>query len=153
MPSLSLTRLQQVIDRFEEVEARMGATSDSKEIITLSKEHAELRPVVEKARELMAARRGLEEALALAGSGDAEMAALAQMEVEDLKERLPALEQDMQILLLPKDVDDKANVVLEVRAGTGGAAGRPGNPYPRKPSAIGRAGDGLFASVPASHAE
>ena len=120
MSSLSLTRLQQVIDRFEEVEARMGATSDSKEIITLSKEHSELRPIVEKARELMAARRGLEEALALAGSGDADMAALAQMEVDDLKERLPALEQDMQILLLPKDVDDKANVVLEVRAGTGG---------------------------------
>ena len=120
MSSLSLTRLQQVIDRFEEVEARMGATSDSKEIITLSKEHSELRPIVEKARELMAARRGLDEALALAGSGDAEMAALAQMEVDDLKERLPALEQDMQILLLPKDVDDKANVVLEVRAGTGG---------------------------------
>jgi peptide chain release factor 1 len=109
-----------VIDRFEEVEARMGATSDSKEIITLSKEHSELRPIVEKARELMAARRGLDEALALAGSGDADMAALAQMEVDDLKERLPALEQDMQILLLPKDVDDKANVVLEVRAGTGG---------------------------------
>ena len=120
MASLSLTRLQQVIDRFEEVEARMGATSDSKEIITLSKEHSELRPIVEKARELMAARRGLDEALALAGSGDADMAALAQMEVDDLKERLPALEQDMQILLLPKDVDDKANVVLEVRAGTGG---------------------------------
>ena len=120
MSSLSLTRLQQVIDRFEEVEARMGATSDSKEIITLSKEHSELRPIVEKARELMAARRGLEEALALAGSGDADMAALAQMEVDDLKERLPTLEQDMQILLLPKDVDDKANVVLEVRAGTGG---------------------------------
>jgi peptide chain release factor 1 len=120
MSSLSLTRLQQVIDRFEEVEARMGATSDSKEIITLSKEHSELRPIVEKARELMAARRGLDEALALAGSGDADMAALAQMEVDDLKERLPALEQDMQILLLPKDVDDKANVVLEVRAGTGG---------------------------------
>jgi peptide chain release factor 1 len=120
MSSLSLKRLQQVIDRFEEVEARMGATSDSKEIITLSKEHSELRPIVEKARELMAARRGLDEALALAGSGDADMAALAQMEVDDLKERLPTLEQDMQILLLPKDVDDKANVVLEVRAGTGG---------------------------------
>jgi peptide chain release factor 1 len=120
MSSLSLTRLQQVIDRFEEVEARMGATSDSKEIITLSKEHSELRPIVEKARELMAARLGLDEALALAGSGDADMAALAQIEVDDLKERLPTLEQDMQILLLPKDVDDKANVVLEVRAGTGG---------------------------------
>ncbi len=120
MSSLSLTRLQQVIDRFEEVEARMGATSDSREIITLSKEHSELRPIVEKARELMAARRGFDEALALAGSGDADMAALAQAEVEDLRQRLPALEQDVQILLLPKDVDDKANVVLEVRAGTGG---------------------------------
>ncbi len=120
MSSLSLTRLQQVIDRFEEVEARMGATSDSKEIITLSKEHSELRPVVEKARELLAARRGLTEAEALAASGDPEMVDLARMEIEDLKDQLPALEQAMQILLLPKDVDDKANVVLEVRAGTGG---------------------------------
>jgi len=48
------------------------------------------------------------------------MADLARMEIEELKDQLPALEQDMQILLLPKDVDDKANVVLEVRAGTGG---------------------------------
>jgi peptide chain release factor 1 len=98
----------------------MGATSDSKEIITLSKEHSELRPVVEKARELLAARRGLADAEALAGSGDPEMADLARMEIGDLKDQLPALEQAMQILLLPKDVDDKANVVLEVRAGTGG---------------------------------
>ena len=120
MASLSLTRLQQVIDRYEEVEARMGATSDSKEIITLSKEHSELRPVVAKARDLLAARKGLEEAEALASAGDAEMADLARMEIESLKDQLPALEQDMQILLLPKDVDDKANVVLEVRAGTGG---------------------------------
>lgn len=120
MASLSLTRLQQVIDRYEEVEARMGATSDSKEIITLSKEHSELRPVVEKARELLAARRGLKDAEALAAAGDPEMAELAWMEIEELKDQLPALEQAMQILLLPKDVDDTANVVLEVRAGTGG---------------------------------
>jgi peptide chain release factor 1 len=120
MSSLSLTRLQQVIDRFEEVEARMGATADSKEIIALSKEHAELRPVVEKARELLAARRGLVEAEAMITSGDADMADLARLEIEDLKERLPALEQEMQVLLLPKDVDDKADIVLEVRAGTGG---------------------------------
>jgi peptide chain release factor 1 len=120
MSSLSVTRLQQVIDRFEEVEARMGATSDSKEIIALSKEHSELRPVVEKARELLSARRGLQEAETLAASGDAEMADLARMEIEELKDRLPDLEQAMQVLLLPKDVDDKANIVLEVRAGTGG---------------------------------
>jgi peptide chain release factor 1 len=120
MASVSLSRLQQVIDRFEEVEARMGATSDSAEIIALSKEHSELRPVVEKARELLGARAGLAEAEQLAASGDREMAELAQMEIEDLKERLPVLEQEMQVLLLPKDVDDKADIVLEVRAGTGG---------------------------------
>ncbi|MFN7179119.1 peptide chain release factor 1 [Hyphomonas sp.] len=120
MASLSHSRLQQVIDRFEEVEARMGATSDSAEIIALSKEHSELRPVVTKARELLAARLGLSDAEALAASGDREMAELARMEIEELKQRLPDLEQEMQILLLPKDVDDKADIVLEVRAGTGG---------------------------------
>lgn len=120
MSALSQMRLQQVIDRFEEVEARMGATSDSSEIITLSKEHAELRPVVEKARVLMSTRKGLTEAEAMLSSGDREMAELAAMEIEDLRERLPVLEQEMQILLLPKDVDDKADIVLEVRAGTGG---------------------------------
>ena len=120
MSALSQMRLQQVIDRFEEVEARMGATSDSGEIITLSKEHADLRPVVEKARALMAARQGLKDAEALISSGDKEMAELAEMEIEDLRERLPVLEQEMQVLLLPKDVDDKADIVLEVRAGTGG---------------------------------
>jgi len=120
MATLSLSRLQQVVDRFEQVEARMGATTETDEIIALSKEHSELKPVVDKAREVMTARKGLEEAQALASSGDAEMAELAQMEIEDIKDRLPDLEQEMQVLLLPKDVDDAANIVLEVRAGTGG---------------------------------
>jgi peptide chain release factor 1 len=120
MSSLSVTRLQQVIDRFEEVEARMGATSDSKEIIALSKEHSELRPVVEKARQVLTARRGLADAQALEAAGDSEMAELARMEIQEIKDILPALEQEMQILLLPKDVDDKADIVLELRAGTGG---------------------------------
>lgn len=120
MSSLSVTRLQQVIDRFEEVEARMGATSDSKEIIALSKEHSELRPVVEKARQVLTARRGLADAQALEAAGDSEMAELARMEIQQIKDTLPALEQEMQILLLPKDVDDKADIVLELRAGTGG---------------------------------
>ncbi|CAN0585325.1 unnamed protein product, partial [Laminaria digitata] len=122
MATLSLSRLQQVVDRFEQVEARMGATTETDEIIALSKEHSELKPVVDKAREVMTARKGLEEAQALASSGDAEMAELAQMEIEDIKDRLPDLEQEMQVLLLPKDVDDAANIVLEVRAGTGGDA-------------------------------
>ena len=120
MATVSHSRLEQVIERFDEVEARMGATTDTNEIIALSKEHAELKPVVAKAKELISARDGLEEAQALAGSDDAEMAELAQLEIEELKDRLPELEQEVQLLLLPKDVDDKANIVLEVRAGTGG---------------------------------
>lgn len=120
MASISNSRLQQVIDRFEEVEARMGATSDTAEIIALSKEHAELKPVVEKAKDLLNSRHGLEEAEVLAAGSDKDMAELAEMEIEELKERLPGLEQEMQILLLPKDVDDAADIVLEIRAGTGG---------------------------------
>ncbi|MCA8899917.1 MAG: PCRF domain-containing protein, partial [Hyphomonas sp.] len=120
MARISDTRLEQVIDRFDEVEARMGAATETAEIIALSKEHAELKPVVEKARELTAARKGLIEAEALVGGADKDMAELAEMEIEELKEKLPDLEQEMQILLLPKDVDDAADIVLELRAGTGG---------------------------------
>jgi peptide chain release factor 1 len=120
MATISPSRLQQVIDRFEQVEARMGATTETAEIIALSKEHSDLKPVVDKARELMAARKELKEAEALVASGDPDMAELARDEVEELKDRLPPLEQQVQVLLLPKDVDDKADIVIELRAGTGG---------------------------------
>ncbi|WP_430403955.1 peptide chain release factor 1 [Hyphomonas sp.] len=120
MATISPSRLQQVIDRFDQVEARMGAATETAEIISLSKEHAELKPVVDKARELMSARREFSEAEALVSSGDPDMVELARAEVEDLKDRLPALEQEVQVLLLPKDVDDKADIVMELRAGTGG---------------------------------
>ena len=121
MSTVSETRLAQVIDRFEEVEARMGVASDADEIIALSKEHSELKPVAAKARELSEARAGLVEAEALVAAGDdPEMAELAREEIEEIKGRLPALEKEVQLLLLPKDQDDAANIVLEVRAGTGG---------------------------------
>lgn len=114
------SRLEQVIERYEEVEARMGATTDGDEIVALSREHAELRPVVEAARELLNMRAGLIEAEAMTKGEDADMAELAQEEANDLRARLPDAEAAMQLLLLPKDADDKANIVLEIRAGTGG---------------------------------
>ena len=120
MATISPSRLQQVIDRFEQVEARMGAATETAEIIALSREHSDLKPVVDKARELMSARKQLSEAEALVASGDPDMAELARDEVEELKDLLPALEQEVQVLLLPKDVDDKADIVIELRAGTGG---------------------------------
>ncbi|MEL7128467.1 MAG: peptide chain release factor 1 [Pseudomonadota bacterium] len=120
MPTIPAYRLEQVIDRFEEVEARMGVATEADEIIALSKEHADLKPVAEKARELADLRKGLVEAEALVAGEDADMAELAREEMETLKAQLPDLEKDVQLLLLPKDADDNASIVLEVRAGTGG---------------------------------
>jgi peptide chain release factor 1 len=114
------SRLEQVIERYEEVEARMGATTDGDEIVALSREHADLKPVVDAARELISMREGFAEAEAMMKSDDPDMVELAEEEFNDLKERIPAAEQAMQLLLLPKDSDDKANIVLEIRAGTGG---------------------------------
>jgi peptide chain release factor 1 len=114
------SRLEQVIERFEEVEARMGATTDGDEIVALSREHADLKPVVDAARDLISMREGFTEAETMMKSDDADMVELAEEEYNDLKERIPAAEQAMQLLLLPKDSDDKANIVLEIRAGTGG---------------------------------
>lgn len=120
MATIPQSRLEQVIERYEEVEARMGATTDSQEIVALSREHAELRPVVEAARALIQMRQDLSEAEDMANGDDPDMAELGAEEASDLRDRIPQAEQDMQLLLLPKDADDKANIVLEVRAGTGG---------------------------------
>jgi peptide chain release factor 1 len=113
-------RLEQVIDRFDQVEARLGAAAEAKEIVKLSKEHAELRPVAEKAAALKAARSELADLAEMMESGDAEMAEMAREEFYALKERLPGLEHAMNLMLLPKDKDDAANALIEIRAGTGG---------------------------------
>jgi peptide chain release factor 1 len=112
--------LDQVRDRFREIEARMGAATDGGEIVRLSKEHAELRPVVEAVEALQRARAELPELEEMAGAGDPEMAELAQGELAQLKESLPALERQVGLLLAPKDRDENASAILEVRAGTGG---------------------------------
>ena len=98
----------------------MGAASDGAEIVRLSKEHAELRPVVEAVRELERVQAEAPELEAMAEGSDAEMAALAQDELQALKERLPGLERQVALLLAPKDKDENASAILEVRAGTGG---------------------------------
>jgi peptide chain release factor 1 len=117
---LPQARLDQVLDRYREVEARMGAASDGAEIVKLSKEHAELRPVAEAVHTLERARAELPELEEMLASGDAEMAGLARDELQALNERLPGLEHEVALLLAPKDRDENASAILEVRAGTGG---------------------------------
>ena len=121
-PSI-LQKLEQLRDRYEEI----GYLLSSPEIIsnqdkfrTLSKEYSELEDVAAAYTSYEQAQQDLEEAKALASDLDPEMRAMGEEEVESSRERLEALEADIEILLLPKDPDDGRNVIVEVRAGTGG---------------------------------
>ena len=117
---LPQAKLDQVLDRFHEVEARMSAASGGPEIMKLGKEYAELKPVAEAVEALSRARAELEEARTLAESGDIELAAMAREEEVELSSRLPAIEHAVALLLAPKDKDENASAILEIRAGTGG---------------------------------
>jgi peptide chain release factor 1 len=115
---LPQSKLDQVLDRFHQVEARMGAATDGQEIVRLSKEHAEMKPVADAVMALARARSEIEDLQAMAA--DPEMAAMAADELEVLNARLPDMERDVALLLAPRDADENASAVLEVRAGTGG---------------------------------
>jgi peptide chain release factor 1 len=117
---LPQARLDSVLDRFHQVEARMSAASDGAEIVRLSKEHAELKPVADAVAELVRLRGDMREAEEMIASGDSDMASLARDELQSLNARLPELERAVALLLAPKDKDENASVILEVRAGTGG---------------------------------
>ncbi|KPF81347.1 peptide chain release factor 1 [Brevundimonas sp. AAP58] len=115
---LPQSKLDQVLDRFHQVEARMGAATDGQEIVRLSKEHAEMKPVADAVTALARARAEIEDLKGMAA--DPEMAAMADDELRILSERLPEMERGVALLLAPRDADENASAVLEVRAGTGG---------------------------------
>jgi len=117
---LPRARLEQVLARFQEVEARMAAATDGAEVVRLAKEHAELKPVAEAAERYQKALTQRAELEELAAGDDAEMAALAREELGELDARLPQLERALALLLAPRDADENASAILEVRAGTGG---------------------------------
>jgi peptide chain release factor 1 len=113
-------RLDQAVDRFERVEARLAAASDGPEIVKLGQEHAELKPLVEAVSDVRALRTEIANLEAMSKDGDAEMAAMAWDELQGALERLREAEQRAVLLLAPKDRDESASAILEVRAGTGG---------------------------------
>ena len=113
-------KMDALIARFDKIEAAMSSVTTGEDFVRLSKEHGELRPVAEKARELALIRRQLGELEELSRGPDREMAAIAADELQDLKTRAPTVEQELQLMLLPKDKADDSSVILEVRAGTGG---------------------------------
>ncbi len=116
-------RLDRVVARSRELSDRMASgTLEAQEFTALSKEYADISPIVEKIEEFRAVEQeqaGLAELLDDPDT-DAEMRGLAKEEQEALKERLPELEHQLQLMLLPKDAADARNVIVEIRAGTGG---------------------------------
>ncbi len=115
-------KLDAVIDRFAVLEARMAAGGEGGDYVRLSRDHAELEPVVARIRALRAAEgelAGLDEIFADKTS-DAEMRALAEAERPEAAARVAALDREVRLALLPKDAADERSVILEVRAGTGG---------------------------------
>ena len=114
------SKIDALIAKFEKVEAAMSSATKGEEIVKLSKEHGELKPVADKARELSDIRKQLVELEELSQGADKEMAEFAQEELQALKEKAPLAERELQLMLLPKDKADNSSVILEVRAGTGG---------------------------------
>src|SRR5690606_6127106 len=116
-------KLESLLERYEELE-RLLSEADviavQDKFRAYSKEYAELEPVVQCFRETLAVRNDLEATQQLLRDGDAELRAMAEEESAACGERLEQLQEELQVLLLPRDPRDGCNVFLEIRAGTGG---------------------------------
>lgn len=116
-------KIDQILNRHQEIETQMSENPDQETFVKLAKEFSDLGPVVEKIRELIAARdemNDLEELLADPDT-EAEMKEMAEAEMAPLKTVFEKFSDQLQLLLLPRDAADDKNAILEVRAGTGGS--------------------------------
>src|ERR1700688_1789588 len=117
-------RLDQTEARYEELTNALASpdiVNDSAKYQKTAKAHAEIAPIVEKYREYKDLTKGIAESKALlADEKDPEMRAYAQEELTQLEGRVKAVEEELKVLLLPKDPNDEKNIILEIRAGTGG---------------------------------
>ena len=113
-----MEKLEQIARRFQFLEARLNAGASPVEIAALSREYAELKPVVEEIDAYRQLLQDLDATEALLR--DSEMRALAEDELPQLRGKLPDMEQRLQLALLPKDAADARPAILEIRPGTGG---------------------------------
>lgn len=117
-------KLEQLIVRFEALEAQLSDSGNlsGEELGKLSKEYSDMTPVVEAARRLSTLMTEIDDLRQMEEDpqSDADMRALAGQERRGLEDQLPAIGNEVQLLLLPKDMAGDKNVILEVRAGTGG---------------------------------
>jgi peptide chain release factor 1 len=119
-----LEKIQIIKQRFDEVSdliIQPDIISDQKRYIKLNKEYKDLKKIVDKAVVYEGLLNNVSEAEEIIADGsDAEMVEMAKMQLDEAKEELPALEEEIKYMLIPKDPEDSKNAVVEVRAGTGG---------------------------------
>lgn len=119
-----IDKLNIVKQRFDEVSdliIQPDIISDQKRYIQLTKEYKDLKVLVEKREKYLEISNNMSEAEEIISEGgDPEMVEMARMQLEDSKEALPGLEEEIKLLLIPKDPEDAKDVVMEIRAGTGG---------------------------------
>jgi len=119
-----LDRLQIVKQRFDEISdliIQPDVIADQKRYIQLNKEYKDMKALVEKRDEYVNIMGNIDEANEIIADGsDPEMTEMAKMQLDEAKQRLPELEEEIKFLLIPKDPEDAKNVMVEIRAGTGG---------------------------------
>ncbi|EJW20717.1 hypothetical protein IMCC14465_16040 [alpha proteobacterium IMCC14465] len=113
-------RLDAILARAESLQEKMNGELPPQEFVTLSKEYARLEPVVAAVTQYRKLIDEINDLKSIIDGNDDEMKELAEAELPELEEKLPAAQNDLEIMLLPKDEADDMNVILEVRAGTGG---------------------------------
>ena len=119
-----LDKLNIVKQRFDEVSdliIQPDVIADQKRYIQLNKEYKDLKELMDKREEYINVTGNLAEAEEIIADGsDAEMVEMAKLQLDESKERLPQLEEEIKYMLIPKDPEDAKNAVMEIRAGTGG---------------------------------
>ncbi|QBA64710.1 peptide chain release factor 1 [Muriicola soli] len=119
-----IDKLNIIKQRFDEVSdliIQPDIISDQKRYVQLNKEYKDLKTLVDKRKVYLELQNNLKEAEEILSSGeDPEMQEMAKMQMEEAKEALPGLEEEIKYLLIPKDPEDAKDVVMEIRAGTGG---------------------------------
>ncbi len=114
-------KLEDVEKRYEDLTEKISdpeIISKQNEWKVMMKEHAELEPIVEKYREYKKVEKNMQEAKEM--MNEPELKELAEMEMLEAKDKLPQIEEELKILLIPKDPDDEKNVICEIRGGAGG---------------------------------
>jgi len=118
-----INKLQEIQQRFEEISdelANPDVVTNQEKYRKLTKEHKDLTPIVEKSKEYLQLVKRISEDVEILNSSDEELKELVSEEIEDLRAREERLQEELKVMLIPKDPNDDKNAIVEIRAGTGG---------------------------------